>query len=140
MKYFGFIILPPSVAYTSMPQLWRSKTLNDWYMLMQGLVIDKSLMTCFKCFKSLCTVYFNYSFPLQGQNGSVEKGWLIGMLCKLPVRSNDVTSHYYVWHHLLVHTVRFKSMNPRYNIHMYWTIFCLPTIRLDQNIFEKTLI
>ena len=34
-------------------------------------------------------------------------------------------------------TVRFKSMNPMYNIRMYWTNFCLPTIRLNQNIFEK---
>ena len=31
-------------------------------------------------------------------------------------------------------TVRFTSMNPRYNIHMYRTNFCLPTIRLQQNI------
>ena len=37
-------------------------------------------------------------------------------------------------------TVRFKSMNPRYHIRMYWTNFCLPTICLHQNFFEKTFL
>ena len=37
-------------------------------------------------------------------------------------------------------TVRFKSMNPRYNIRMYWMNFCQPTNRVKQNIFEQTLI
>ena len=30
-------------------------------------------------------------------------------------------------------TVRFKSMNPRYTIHMYWNNFCQPTVRVQQN-------
>ena len=34
-------------------------------------------------------------------------------------------------------TVRFKSMNPSYNIHMYWRNFCQPTNCVKQNIFEK---
>ena len=41
--------------------------------------------------------------------------------------------------HLKV-TVRFKSMNPWYNICMYWTNFWQPTVYVQQNIFEKILI
>ena len=41
---------------------------------------------------------------------------------------------------IMRYTVRFKSMNPRYNIRMYWTNFCQPTNHVKQNIFEQTLI
>ena len=37
-------------------------------------------------------------------------------------------------------TVDTKIKHPRYNIRMYWTNFCQPTVRVQQNIFEETLI
>ena len=46
--------------------------------------------------------------------------------CCFGVRSSSCT----------VYTVRFKWMNPRYNIRMYWTNFCQPTNRVKQNIFD----
>ena len=37
-------------------------------------------------------------------------------------------------------TLHTKIKHPRYNIRMYWTNFCQPTVRVQQNIFEQTLI
>ena len=36
------------------------------------------------------------------------------------------------------HTLPTKIKHPRYNIRMYWTNFCQPTVRVQQNIFEQT--
>ena len=68
--------------------------------------------------------------------------WNIKELFKYFLRStSEFQDHLLGW---LSNVVFIYSWNqkkhPMYNIRMYWTNFCLPTIRLHQYIFEKTLI
>ena len=101
---------------------------------------------------SICRKWMNSSIRLMISSDLLKKSWMtcyfnsnnmnivwIGILFKgninWPARDEATKARIET-----THTLPTKVKHPSYNIRMYWTNSCQPTVRIQQNIFEQTLI